>query len=48
MKLLCDGCGRVEKVVLLPDNMMQFECGNVSEVTRQDLDELFRRYGGQR
>jgi len=48
MKLLCDECGRYEDIVLMSDNLMQFECGNVSEVTRQDLDELFRRYGGQR
>ena len=48
MKLLCDGCGRVEEVILMSDNMMQFQCGEVSETTVEDLRELFRQYGGER
>jgi len=49
MNLLCDCCGQVEKVVLMSsDNLMQFECGCVSEVTTEDLNELFRKYGGER
>jgi hypothetical protein len=46
MKLLCDNCGKYEKVVLMPDNLMQFECGGVSEITREDMMEFFMRYGG--
>lgn len=48
MKLLCDGCGKVENVVLMPDNLMQFECGEVSETTVEDIHELFRQHGGER
>ena len=47
MRLLCDNCGKYEKVVLMPDNLMQFECGGVSETTIEDLHELFREYGGE-
>ena len=40
MNLLCDGCGRIEKVVLMQDTLMQFECGNVSEITKEDRNGL--------
>jgi len=48
MKLLCDACGKEEDLILLPDNMAQFRCGNVIELSTEDLKELFRRYGGER
>ena len=48
MKLLCCACGKEEDIKLLPDNMAQFECGNVIELTTDDLHELFKRYGGER
>ena len=47
MRLVCDECGNVENIVL-KDGLILFECGNVREETPEDLDELFRRYGGER
>jgi hypothetical protein len=47
MKLLCDGCGKVEDIVL-KDGLILFECGNVREETPEDLGELFRKFGGER
>ena len=47
MKLLCDGCGNEEDIVL-KDGLILFECGNVREETPDDLHELFRKYGGER
>jgi hypothetical protein len=47
MKLLCNGCGKVEDIVL-EDGLILFECGNVREETPEDLDDLFRKYGGGR
>jgi hypothetical protein len=47
MKLLCDACGKEEDIVL-KDGLILFECRNVREETPEALDELFRKYGGQR
>lgn len=47
MKLLCDGCGNVEDIVL-KDGLILFECGYVREETPEDLSDLFRHYGGER
>ena len=47
MKLLCDNCGKYEKVVLMPDNLMQFECGEVSETTIEDMHELVNQIRGE-
>jgi hypothetical protein len=47
MKLLCDGCGE-EEDILLKDGLILFACGNVREETPEDLRELFRKYGGER
>lgn len=47
MKLLCDGRGEIEDIVL-KDGLILFECGNVREETPEDLRELFRHYGGER
>ena len=47
MKLLCDGCGKVEDIVL-KDGLILFKCCNVREETPEDLDELFKHYGGER
>lgn len=47
MKLRCDSCGKVEDIVL-KEGLILFECGNVREETPEDLDELFRKYGGER
>ena len=47
MKLLCNGCGKEEDIIL-EDGLILFECGEVREETPEDLNELFRRYGGER
>jgi hypothetical protein len=47
MKLLCDCCGRIENVILLPDNLMQFECGEVSETTIEDMHKLVNQIRGE-
>ena len=47
MKLLCNGCGKVEDIVL-EDGLILFKCGEVREETPEDIKELFRRYGGER
>ena len=47
MKLLCDGCGNEEDIVL-KEGLILFRCGYVREETFEDLKELFRHYGGER
>jgi hypothetical protein len=47
MKLLCDGCGKVEDIVL-EDGWVLFKCGYAREETPEDIDELFKHYGGER
>ena len=47
MRLRCDECGREEDIVLR-DGLVLFKCGHVREETPEDLNDLFRRYGGER
>lgn len=48
MKLLCDKCHREEAIILLPNNLVKFECCNTRELRPRERKELFRRYGGER
>lgn len=47
MRLLCDGCGNEEDIVL-KEGLILFQCGYAREETPEDLSELFRKYGGER
>jgi hypothetical protein len=47
MRLLCDECGNEEDIVL-KEGLIFFQCGYVREETFEDLNELFKRYGGER
>lgn len=47
MRLLCDECGSVEDIVL-KDGLILFECRNVRVELPEDLDDLFKKYGGER
>ena len=48
MKLLCDKCHREEAILLLPNDQVRFECGNIRSLKFEELRELFKRYGGER
>lgn len=49
MLLRCNVCHEPEKIVLIPGtNLVRFVCGNERELSREDLDMLFKKYGGER
>lgn len=49
MILKCEECHIREKIELIPGtNLVRFACGNTRDLTREELDELFKKYGGER
>jgi hypothetical protein len=48
MRLTCDKCHVEEDIELLPNNKLQFKCGNTRELTSRELKELFKKHGGER
>ena len=49
MKLECDICHTQEDIELIPGtNLVSFSCGNERDLTRDELNVLFRKYGGER
>ena len=47
MKLMCDKCKNLEEYVEISKEDIQFECGFIRRMTIEDLNKLFRKYGGQ-
>jgi hypothetical protein len=49
MKLECDICRVEEDIKLIPGtNLVSFSCGNERDLTRDELNLLFKKYGGER
>ena len=49
MKLKCDICHIPEDIELIAGtNLVSFPCGNERDLTRDELNLLFRKYGSER
>ena len=49
MKLECEICHISEDIKLIPGtNLVSFSCGNERDLTRDELNLLFRKHGGER